>query len=309
MRLASLLLIGVMACGDDGGAGIDAMPPDSDPACGGWTVVPAAGANLRLYDPSPVLLGRTVRVAFDVELGRCDEPAMTPVTIMIGTTEASIPVRLLRQVSGTCTGTARTLTRVVDFQPSSSGSWVARLENSSAMVSFTVGAAPNPGCNVNRTPCQADCDCDESIGERCIGVTVGPAATTTCARPCELDRDCAGSGRCTGDVPGGTPFACDTQTECDGSNPCPTGFNCNAGACEPTFTLGTTTRHECACDRDCDPGLRCVRPYDTGPYRCQAMCPTDGPWCAGPGAHACGDMSLDVSGLAGTDAVCGFLGE
>jgi hypothetical protein len=76
----------------------------------------------------------------------------------------------------------------------------------------------------------------------------------------------------------------------------------------PHFVLSQTTRHECTCDGDCAAGLRCVQPADeSAPARCQAICPTDGPWCQGP--HVCGSIDDDLSGLAGTDAVCGFVGD
>jgi hypothetical protein len=200
-----------------------------------------------------------------------------------------------------------TVTRVADIQLQDQGTTTITVRGAANSVSFTAAAAPVPACDATRTPCRADCDC--AADERCIGVMQG-APTTVCARPCELDRDCNGTGKCTRDTaPGGPPFTCDSQPECDLTpNSCPDGFTCNAAACAPIFTLSQTTRHECSCDDDCDPGLRCVQPYDTtASPRCQAICPTDGSWCEGP--HVCGELSFDVSGLAGTDAVCGWIGE
>ena len=310
MRRALLLVVGLLGCGDDGGATIDGPPPDSDPACGAWTVAPGLAQNLRLYDPAPIAWGRTVRVAYDAMLDRCEQPAMPGLTLEIGGAQATVTARVLRQVSGTCADAPRTVVRIAAFQPSSPGEWTVALENTTETITLTVGAEPNPACNQSRSPCEADCDCDTATGERCVGTTIGPAVTTACERPCEVDRDCGGTGRCTGDVPGGTPFVCDAQPECDATRACPTGFTCASGACTPTFELGGTTRHECLCDAECDAGLRCARPYDTSePSRCQALCPTDGPWCAGPGAHVCGDLDDDLSGLSGTDASCGFLGD
>ena len=41
--------------------------------------------------------------------------------------------------------------------------------------------------------------------------------------------------------------------------PCPRGFACSPdNVCDPTFTLTSSTRHECSTDQDCDLGLRCV---------------------------------------------------
>ena len=54
--------------------------------------------------------------------------------------------------------------------------------------------------------------------------------------------------------------------------------------------------------------LRCVVPWNPAERpRCQAICQTGGPWCQGP--HWCASLGQDVSGLAGTDSVCGWVGE
>jgi hypothetical protein len=303
--LGVLVLAGLAACGGGGSPDqFDASPPDSDPTCGEWTVAPAASTDLRAFDPAPIALGRTTRIAFDVALTACEDLAMVRVEVSVDDQEFTIDAQVLRQIGGTCSGTARTVTRVVDLVPPTSGAWNVVVVGGDTLQ-LSVGSAPAVDCDPTRDPCATDCDC--AGGERCIGVTQG-GPTTVCARICEVDRDCDGTGRCTGDAPGGLPYTCDTQPECDAGTPCPDGFACTAGACAPTFTLSQTTRHECLCDADCDAGLRCVRPYDAGdPNRCQAMCPTDGSWCEGP--HVCGALGFDVSGLAGTDAVCGWIGE
>jgi hypothetical protein len=303
--LAALALVTFAACGGGGTADpVDAMPPDSDPTCGEWTVVPAIGLDVRLFDPATTIaLGRTIRIAFDVELTACEETGIVGISPALEDTSGIITPYVLRQIGGTCTGTARTVTRIVDYQPPQPGPWTLSIQGVGS-VSFTVTAAPTPSCDSLRSPCVADCDCDESAGERCIGVNQG-GPTTVCARTCEVDHDCGGN-RCTGDAPGGTPYVCDAQPECGAGLACPTGFACTTGTCTPTFTLNVTSRHECACDADCETGLRCVRPYDlTMPNVCQAMCSTDGPWCEG--AHVCGFVGQDT--LSGTDSVCNFLGE
>jgi hypothetical protein len=136
-------------------------------------------------------------------------------------------------------------------------------------------------------------------------------AFTGCARPCEHDRDCAGTG--TGaclDLEDGHFRICDATPECTETFPCPDGFACAPDQiCEPTFTLGQGTRVACTDDRDCAGGLRCIeatRPAD-GTRRCEAACRTGGAWCQGP--HACGPATADLAGLAASDSVCGSLGE
>lgn len=303
--LAALAILTLGACGGGGGTDpVDAMPPDSDPACGEWTVAPAVGLDVRLFDPATTIaLGRTIRIAFEVELTACEDTGIVGISVTPEETTGMIEPYLLRQVGGTCTGTARTVTRVVDFQPPQAGAWMLTIQGVGS-VSFTVTAEPTPSCDATRSPCAADCDCDQSAGERCIGVNQG-GPTTVCARTCEVDHDCGGN-RCTGDAPGGTPYVCDAQPECGAGVPCPTGFACTTGTCTPTFTLSQTTRHECACDADCDPGLRCTRPDDlTLPNQCQALCPTDGPWCEGP--HVCDRSGQDT--LDGAASVCGWIGD
>jgi hypothetical protein len=303
-----LAVIAVMtACGGNPAAPdanhdqLDAVPPDSDPACGEWTVAMTTGTNLRLADRGSThyALGRAVRLAYDLPLTACEQTSMGVVTYFGDDPQMpAVTPYVLRQVGGACTGTAGTVVDVVEYYPPTPGAYMALLTADSSVAAFTVDPEPTPGCDPTRTPCVTDCDCDTTAGERCIGT----ATSTTCARTCELDRDCNGAGRCT------DQHVCDDQPECDGTHACPDGFACTAGACTPTFTLSQTTRHECACDADCDPGLRCVRPmFTSGPSRCQAMCETAGPWCQGP--HVCGSASSDISGLATTDSVCGWIGD
>jgi hypothetical protein len=128
----------------------------------------------------------------------------------------------------------------------------------------------------------------------------------SCVRPCEHNRDC-GDGACV-DLADGHFRTCNDAPECDDANPCPPGYGCNTGLCEPTFVLSQGTRHECTSDQDCSGGLRCVvATSGTGPNRCEVACRTAGAWCQG--AHVCGDAASDVSNLARSDSVCGFLGE
>jgi hypothetical protein len=297
--LVAIAIVAAAACGDDGSnpQGPDAPDPDADPSCARWTVEPAVPMNLRLYDPAQAIATRTVRIAFDVALTECETIGMAFVTLP-GIGEFEITPYQLRQGGGTCTGTAVTLTRVVDFQLQDSGPTTITVNGAASPLAINAAPAPAPACDVARTPCLADCDC--AADERCIGVMQGGSPTTTCARPCELDRDCGGNGKCTRDAPGATPFTCDTQPECDITpESCPDGYTCMAAACVPIFTIPTDDV-ECSCDADCAPGLHCVAPDDnTQSPRCQALCPTDGPWCT-PG-WACFNEARP--------SVCNFVGE
>ena len=126
------------------------------------------------------------------------------------------------------------------------------------------------------------------------------------ARPCEHDRDCV-DGSCL-DIADGHFRTCIAGTECSDAVPCPSGYTCTAGTCGPAFVLNQGTRHECTTDQQCNAGLRCIEATTAaGPNRCEVACRTGGNWCQG--AHICGPASADLSNLARSDSVCGFLGE
>jgi hypothetical protein len=205
-------------------------------------------------------------------------------------------------VGADCTEPGASIDRPVELELYPHAQW--HISATGLLGEITVAVASGPGdCDPTRTPCEADCDC--LAGQSCLGAESGE---TYCGTTCELDHECGGL-TCNGDV-GDPAFVCAVTdaTECGTGDPCPPGWSCSGGACSPTFTLSQGSRHTCTCDSDCDPGLRCVQPFNEADApRCQATCATDGPWCQGP--HFCGSINQDVSGLAGTDAVCGWIGE
>ncbi len=313
MRWHVVAFAGVVAC--SGGpdeqvpdAGRDGPPPDGADGCLGcdapvacqpWALEARPATALALLDdPSPIA-GRTLRVQVDVAGGAFDEPAMPDVAIAGAT--ATITPRAFALVGGPGGG-PRAARRVVALRLTA-GTWTIAAPGAAALT-VTVGPASLRPCGAPGE-CVQDCDCDQAAGERCLAGAGLGGPFHACAVPCEVDRDCGGHGSCQS-IPDSLLFACASQPpECGPTKACPTGFACQAGACAPTFVLSSGSRHACGCDADCDPGLRCVG--TAGTARCQAVCPTDGPWCQG--AHVCGPASADLGGLATSDAACGFLGE
>jgi len=311
MRVPALaLLVCLAACG----GGDDDATPDANPdpgACATWTLEDRAITGIALIDPAGVTDQRTVRVSITVPLGPCEELAIGDAVFASGAPDVLLTARAWVRHGDGCSGPAQTVHRPVTLRLPEATTWSIRAPGGIPPVSVPVSAFPADDCSPSRQPCKADCDCDLAAGERCLGYDsggiVGP--TTRCARPCEVDRDCGAA--CSGEDPADeaeVPWSCTDAAECSDTRPCPLGWSCDAGACTPDFTLSQSTRGECTCDADCSAGLRCVTPADaTQPARCQAACATDGAWCQG--AHTCGTIDEDVSGLAGTDSVCGFLGE
>lgn len=315
MRILGAAVVLLAACGggDDGGsvdehfdAHVDPYPDAEAEACGTtWTLVDVPARGLVVLSDEG-FAGRTVRVGVTIDLGGCDDLAMMSVGRTLEGQGVVIYPRVWRRTGPVCTLPAETILRPVVLDDLTAGVW--QIDSPGvASVTVTVGAGA-PACDPGRTACVLDCDCDESAGERCLtyGGFAGP--TSECARPCEANRDCGGTGRCDREVADGLSFACVSASECDAGTACPTGWTCEAGACTPDFTLTSGSRHTCVCDADCDPGLRCAEPFGPpGERRCEALCETAGPWCQG--AHQCGAADQDLGGLASVDSVCGFLGE
>lgn len=313
MRWSVVAILGVLAC--SGGpdeqvpdAGPDGPPPDSADGCLGcdapvaclpWALEDRPATALALLDePSPIA-GRTLRVQVDVAGAAFDEPAMPDVAIAGAT--ATITPRAFALAGGAGGGPAPHRRIVALRLPA--GAWTIAAPGA-APLAITVGPASLRPCGAPGE-CVQDCDCDQAAGERCLAGAGLGGPFHACAVPCEVDRDCGGHGSCQS-IPDSLLSACASQPpECGPTTPCPAGFACQAGACAPTFVLGSGSRHPCGCDADCDPGLRCVGTPATA--RCQAVCPTDGPWCQG--AHVCGPATADLGGLATSDAACGWLGE
>lgn len=311
MRRVVIAILLAAGCGDDGGgaAPIDAAGPDADvpPGCGRWTVEERPATAIEPFDPAPVHTDRTTRVVVTVPVAPCERIAMIDVGYTLEGTNAILTPRVWVPVGSDCSDPPVSVARPVALQLPSPGTWtVSVLADTPRSVAIEVGSPPDRACNPTLPSCEMDCDCPD--GEKCLGFDGLGGVETACAVPCEVDRDCGG-GTCEGWIADGLGFACTpTPPECGDGDPCPTGWTCDGGACQPDFVLAQGTRGECACDADCAPGLRCVVPYDpAAPARCQAICETGGPWCQG--AHVCGALGQDLSGLAGTDSVCGWLGE
>ena len=316
MRRAQVLLV-LAACGGggsspdahpaDAAAAIDAALPDGAPACGRtWRHERRGGSSIVAIDPAPLTTGRTTRVMVGVELGPCEELGMIGSARTFESLDVTIEVGVWVPVGGACTTGATHVERPVAMMLETPGTW--RIGTGALTpLSLTVGAAPTHACGDVPGGCDLDCDCDASSGERCLGGNGFAGPFTTCVRPCEVDRDCGGNGRCL--TTGGNPsFACTTDPECDAGHACPTGFTCTAGACAIDTVLSSSTRVACACDADCAAPLRCVEPAAPGgSRRCEVACATGGPWCSG--AHVCGLAEHDLAGLADSDSVCGWLGD
>lgn len=321
-RLAWGALVVVAACSGGSETAIDAADPDAPPGCLDCDAMtfdaaidsPATCASLvyttrpveavRLFDDGVRLnAARSFRVAIEYDATPCDQLAMPSWRVSAADHVVRVEANVFAS-SLSCPGLPMRRTRVVTLRLDE-GTW--RVLGTGAInppsLSVTVGPRPGTPCG-GAGSCAQDCDC--ASGEACLaGIGLG-GPFSQCARPCELDRDCGGDGRCAS-VEDGLQLTCDDgQPECGdiGSPACPAGFTCASGACTPDFQLSGTTRHECACDADCDAPLRCVQSDIPGRVaRCELACPTGGAWCTG--LHACGTDDT----LAPSDSVCGFLGE
>jgi len=288
------------ALGGDGGSGVD-----SAPSCGTtWSLVDVPATALTLLDAEAGFEGRAVRIGVTVTLGGCDDLATMTLGYTLEGAGIQVRPRAWRPVGPACGAPDREVTRPLVLDQLYAATWQIDAFGADSLHVTVRGGAP--ACVVGRADCLLDCDCDEAAGERCLsyGSFAGPA--TQCAVPCELDRDCGGTA-CEPDVADGLGHVCSTRPECDVGHACPTGWTCDAGACAPDFTLDQGSRHACACDADCEPGLRCAEAVPPATRRCEALCETPGPWCQG--AHVCGWAEADASGLAGVDSVCIWLGE
>ncbi len=292
----------------DGAVVVDApVLPDAGPTCGvTWQRVEVPTSVLTLLDPAPLNGARGVRVSVLATMGDCDLLAMPAISFTLESEDAFIQMFAFRPLGTDCTDGATQVQRPVllDLYP---GQWRIHAGSPPGTETITVVVAqpPDRACNPNLA-CEMDCDCPE--GQRCLGGYGIAGPFTSCAVPCELDRDCAGTGVCNDFTADGLQFYCETGTECDGSRPCPSGYDCNNGVCELPVVLGSQTRVTCDCDADCEAPLRCVEAdYFGRERRCELACPTAGPWCNG--AHFCGGYGQDVANLAPTDSVCVWAGD
>lgn len=291
-------------------------PPDVRAADGGecvrWHLGDATELDIRSLEAAPVNTERTARVAIETDLNACDMRATPQVTYASESREVFIDMRVWHPEGIDCPPGGTVIERPVSLRLDEPGTWTVRggaPGGSGPSLEIDVGVPPPRSCDTSPgVPCGMDCDCPDGVCLSGFGLG-GPF--TACARACELDRDCGGDSVCAS-PDDGLELTCRVgPTECgEARPPCPEGFSCMDGACEPTFRLGSDTRTPCECDADCTPPLRCIAAADPDDEaRCEMACPTGGPWCAGPGAHFCGSKEQDLSGLAPDDSVCVFAGE
>jgi len=304
--------------GGDGAPPADAVQTDAGPevdaapSCGlTWELVDTPISNIGLLESSPVNTDRTARFLVTTEIGGCERLAMPALTLSASTRELYIEMRSFRAVDTDCSDPPQTLDRPVAVQLGAAGSWSVRPGPPGTpgnVLTVEVEPAPDRPCgNDVGSDCGMDCDC--AYGEQCLSGSGFGGPFTECARACELDRDCGGQGRCVS-IADGLQLACsDAFPECDGSNPCPTGYSCAGGACTPDFLLGSGTRVPCDCDAECEAPLICVEASAPGRTRsCELACPTpSAAWCSIQ--HYCGPAAEDVAGTAAADSVCVWAGE
>lgn len=282
--------------------GLDA--PDGA-TCPTWRLVEVAPDEVAVGDPVAATVGRTLRIRLSHMLDCQQRFAMPEVVARPELRRVSIRPRIW-DTRRDCMGPARMITRWIPITFATAGVWTIESPPGTTALTIEVGAEPATPCGVAAGLCDEDCDCPE--GEVCLGGSGLGGPFTACAVPCELDLDCPDGGSCI-DVDDGFDRTCDDLVaQCDGSEDCPAGFACDGRACRPDYALGSSARVPCECAADCTPPLICAEPAEPGGVRrCEYGCPTGGAWC--PGAHACGPASGDLSGLASTDSVCGWLGD
>ena len=315
MRLAPLACVLVVACSMDppwfdrppdasappvDAAGGDAVAAcdEAPDACGGWRQVSLAPVDATLLETQAVHPNRTARVRIAHPQCPGDYPGRWSVGFTLENEYVAITATVWR-AEPDCTE-PEIVSRLVTIQFLYPGSW--KIVTQGGIVTVPVVAPPTGGCGTAPpTACERDCDCP--FGEVCLsGVGV-----QRCAVPCEYSRECLGAGRC-GDENGLSRVCRPGLAECNATIACPDGFTCEAGACEPTFTLNGATRHPCDRDDDCDEPLRCVAHFVGGPdpwrKQCDVVCPTaNNGWC--DGAHTCSWFgTVDFN-----DGVCGWVGD
>jgi hypothetical protein len=293
----------LLGCGDGASrsrhdAAVEDGPAiDADPSCGQWRREPVQVTDVSSLEAVPIHPERSARVLVTVQQCPGDLPATPELAFTLATESVQLTTRVWRHLPD-CAA-PEPVQRPVTLKFPYPGSWKFVVADSTTRT-IAVSAAPGGACNPGSGPCQRDCDCAEGV---CLSGTGFATEFTQCAVPCELDRDCGGDGTCVS-AADGLAFACTGGApECSSPTDCPTGFACQSGTCEPTFTLNSTSRHDCTCDTDCDPGLRCAFHDGVATGRCEALCLTqsDG-FCQG--AHTCGAGSVEPA-----RSVCSWVGE
>lgn len=279
--------------------------PDTDGVCLTHTLETMTIQELTLMESLDVHSGRSFRVqASYTQSNGCHSRAMAQVEVDTATRTVNVTVRDWIENGVGCTEIARLDRRTITLQLES-GDWTIRdaSPGGTARLAITIGPGIRAPCVPDGGDCLQNCDC---LGrEVCLSTTGLGGPFTACAEPCEEDLDCSmPGGRCLSADDGFDLTCAATSSGCSATG-CPEGYACEGASCTPTFTLGSSTRHTCACDSECEPGLSCV--VGPGGSRCEVACPTGGSWCSGP--HFCAEAEMDVAGLAADDAVCGWVGE
>ena len=316
-RLVAVFAVIAIGCGNgasdgDAGDGIDAAGTDGGVCMPTWELTSVPITAITLMDPGTIHTERLARFVVTTEMaGSCVTRAMPSIVWQPQNRVVFVEMRAWHSLGGDCTDSLDIVPRPIDLRFPVADMWTVSpgppgSSGDSAMVD--VQGPPSAMCGDNGPfDCEMDCDC--AFGEACLGGSGLGGPFTQCARPCELDRDCAGNGRCVS-ADDGLDFYCDEfLDECDDMTVCPTGYVCENNACEPDFLLDTATRSSCECDDDCAPPLRCIEPSEPGRARhCELACPTgSAAWCSV--MHYCGPADEDVAGTAPADSVCIWLGE
>lgn len=302
VALATVVALG---CGGGGGDGdpnaadaSDVPRPDADPNCAAWRLENAPLLSARLMETLPVHPERSARI--EIEVAQCPNDDLAPpvVASSLEGEEMLVQPRVWR--TGNDCDESVTVFRPVVVTFLYAAQWTITTESDPLVVD--VQAAPAVACGASSGNCQLDCDCT-GPREVCLSGSGFGGPYSACVQPCELDRDCLGTGRCRINVADIIEYVCELGPECDAVRPCPDDFDCQANMCVPTFELSSATRHACTCDAECDAPLRCAFQAGATEGRCEIVCPTESDgWCQGP--HTCGPGAVEPG-----DAVCSFVGE
>jgi hypothetical protein len=286
--------VAVIACSGGQSPVTDDARSDASSGCRAWALEGVTLERAELLETLPVHTGRSARLM--LEWSACAGTIPASVTTGVALEDEVLSIKPRAWTTGDLCDAVELIRRPVTVRFPRPGTW--RVPTASGDLVVAVEPAPQVACGANA--CELDCDCEG--GEVCLSASGLVGGFTACVRPCAVDRDCLGDGACISADDGFAQVCERGVPECDVARPCPAGFACAAGRCEPTFVLNGATRHGCACDDECEPGLRCAQAPD-GRGRCEALCQSESDgWCQGP--HTCGPASVEPG-----EAICGFVGE